>query len=715
MKRKQLQSLTVGKEGEIFGVLSPTKKKRTLLKGLKIQIGGVDSNVSKQNKMVSDGITGSWDITTTIDAKKYIDRKNGSSQNEDLIVVDHILWAGSTVRKIPFHTVGTSKQRTIRLKRGIYGGARTKVYVRRSSSVGKLEVVSAASPLCLELCDPNKAIIKASSDLPIEDIVEIKEGCQTPAFYAFTVRNGQVFVPDTSRCFSIVHEKRTFDLYAETRCITKCLIDAIHEITRQLNICAKTLIDESYSTLSNYRKPSASQLDQNRFFDAIVAGDKETFRWFLDNEFHVDIMKNDETRDTALISACRVGKINIVQIALQYAAKNDPHPNFGSTALQVAVSSGHLQCAQLILEAAAVSGADSTIANHEDSNKDAPIHVAARCGSHEIVALLVSHGANTNLINFHGRTCLHCSAMQGRDTCLQYLLDIGCDSLLEERDDQGMTCLHLAVTGGRVECAKILIKRGSKINTIIPGGSSIFQIAQQQASQKMLRALSAYTSQTSTQCLENETYPSDLNSNWFVSETVQPTMFDGLDVFQVSGKKIHVNDYDEYLQATQSNPLGFMARLESSQNHLEDQQSQGYEIEQKSMSDKSILAYSSSHISNYDSSVGTSKNSVCHNTNTSCDERYQSTELPLNCSTLNEKRFKVGNDWWYVCYSSGYPYYLSSRDNCCQVSIKRSRRSYFSYVCFRGWKLMFSLIQHTHVIVARSTSTAKPRSRVNEK
>jgi ankyrin repeat protein len=48
--------------------------------------------------------------------------------------------------------------------------------------------------------------------------------------------------------------------------------------------------------------------------------------------------------DTVLISACRMGRIDIVALALERGARNDPHPDFGQTALQAAVSSGHANC-----------------------------------------------------------------------------------------------------------------------------------------------------------------------------------------------------------------------------------------------------------------------------------------------------------------------------------------------------------------------------------
>ena len=90
-------------------------------------------------------------------------------------------------------------------------------------------------------------------------------------------------------------------------------------------------------------------------------------------------------------------------------AKNDPHPEYGQTALQAGVSSGMKDCVSLILETAKPSSADVVIVNHEDSNKEAPIHVCCRTGNLGILGLVVEHGANLGLVDRGGKTALHCA------------------------------------------------------------------------------------------------------------------------------------------------------------------------------------------------------------------------------------------------------------------------------------------------------------------
>ena len=79
-------------------------------------------------------------------------------------------------------------------------------------------------------------------------------------------------------------------------------------------------------------------------------------------------------------------------------AKNDPHPTQGQTALQAAVSAGHSNCVRVLLEAAAPSQHDHVIANHEDPNGEAPLHVAARCGNEEVLKVRARRRVLTHVL-----------------------------------------------------------------------------------------------------------------------------------------------------------------------------------------------------------------------------------------------------------------------------------------------------------------------------
>ena len=160
---------------------------------------------------------------------------------------------------------------------------------------------------------------------------------------------------------------------------------------------------------------------------------------------------------------------------------------------------------RIILETAAPSRSDEVIVNHEDANKEAPIHVSSRCGNLPVLELLIEHGANLHLVDSQGRTCLHCACLNGHRNCLGYILDAGGDLLLEERDRHGRTCLHLAVKGNKMDCVKLLLETAADVNAVTPDGLSPYKMAVKSSYHTLARLLLEYAkSYTSDACSMSE-------------------------------------------------------------------------------------------------------------------------------------------------------------------------------------------------------------------
>ncbi|XP_045784319.1 protein phosphatase 1 regulatory subunit 12A isoform X8 [Maniola jurtina] len=75
-------------------------------------------------------------------------------------------------------------------------------------------------------------------------------------------------------------------------------------------------------------------------------------------------------------------------------------PKTGATPLHVAAAKGYLDVAQILLEECNV---EPDCGDYEDWT---PLHAAALWGQQEAAALLLKHGADPNLKNFSGQTCL---------------------------------------------------------------------------------------------------------------------------------------------------------------------------------------------------------------------------------------------------------------------------------------------------------------------
>lgn len=167
--------------------------------------------------------------------------------------------------------------------------------------------------------------------------------------------------------------------------------------------------------------------------------------------------------------ACRRGYADLVQLCLDYGAKNDPHPEFGQTALHACVASTQRDCAAVLLAVAAESEADDLICNLTDQNGQTPLHTSAVVGSAALAELLLSHGASLGALDAFGQTPLHLAAgasAAGAVDCLALLLVQGGDnpSLLDLPDVFGNTPLHHAAYHGRLECARLLLQSAADVS-----------------------------------------------------------------------------------------------------------------------------------------------------------------------------------------------------------------------------------------------------------
>ena len=325
-----------------------------------------------------------------------VDQMSENIEKQNEYTIADFLWHGFTFWKIPYHTVGNAKKRLLRIKHAKLND-KMKVKIRISTTsgsnsssddVGNYE--DAAYPLSLEWVDIVNRKQNPKS-MCFENVISIQSGHKTQAFQAYMAKNGKDSVPCSQNCFSIVSSNRSIDLYAKGSVDLQKWIVPLNNLMCQVQFSTK-----KYKSLRRLpRKQSIESYDGSESkVEALLvsarSGDVDSFLWYLENGYPVDCM--DKTNgDTALIIACRLGIPDIVKVALDKGAKNDPHPTYGQTALQVAVSAGNVDCVRLILETAAPSGSDSIIVNHEDSNKEAPLHVSSRCGSQDILQLLVKH------------------------------------------------------------------------------------------------------------------------------------------------------------------------------------------------------------------------------------------------------------------------------------------------------------------------------------
>jgi ankyrin repeat protein len=198
-------------------------------------------------------------------------------------------------------------------------------------------------------------------------------------------------------------------------------------------------------------------------------------------------------KDTPLMIACRAGNTEMVRLCLHYGAKNDPHPDFGHTALHAAVLCSQLGAVSVLLEAAAASDADAAIANLADPSGQTPLHMAAERGLMSVMELLLSHGADIKRHDGAGRTAIHICSSLGHRKCLAVLLDHSGDSLIEETDNFGQTALHTAADNGQLSCTRLLLETAAEVGCRNSAGKTPYMLANSKGHYQVAQVLHEYS------------------------------------------------------------------------------------------------------------------------------------------------------------------------------------------------------------------------------
>jgi ankyrin repeat protein len=223
------------------------------------------------------------------------------------------------------------------------------------------------------------------------------------------------------------------------------------------------------------KRQERTMVDQ--MFRAAHAGDFKYLSDALHAGAPVNLSEN-VTGDTPLMIVCRRGHHMLVKLCLQFGAKNDPHPQYGQTALHAAVDSEQYMSAAELLNAAAVSRADSGIVNTADPMGQTALHTAARTGNVKMLQLLVSHGADMLSEDDARHTCLHVAAAKGNTECLSFILDHGGDEMIEFTDSpEKNTPLHLAASNGHLVCVRLLLETAANVFSRNAKGQTAYNLA----------------------------------------------------------------------------------------------------------------------------------------------------------------------------------------------------------------------------------------------
>ncbi|RHY20664.1 hypothetical protein DYB25_007342, partial [Aphanomyces astaci] len=220
--------------------------------------------------------------------------------------------------------------------------------------------------LCITWTDPQHSVESTSSQhlLPLHDVVEVKTGIKTLAFRKQHAAQGKAntfFHEDV--CFSLISASRSLDLAAASKEEATLWVASLrrmlqHQTTTptstscsivggggRLRTSAKIMQD--FKTSATRDKSTHAMWMQDLFRYAKGQQLSEIAHFLMDG-CPVDLLE-PQTGDTILFLACRAGHVALLELCLKWGAKNDPHPTFGDTALQIAVKASQPECVRQLL------------------------------------------------------------------------------------------------------------------------------------------------------------------------------------------------------------------------------------------------------------------------------------------------------------------------------------------------------------------------------
>ncbi|KAK7495386.1 hypothetical protein BaRGS_00013325 [Batillaria attramentaria] len=115
-----------------------------------------------------------------------------------------------------------------------------------------------------------------------------------------------------------------------------------------------------------------------------------------------------------------------------------------------------------IKEVKALLNSGAPVNCHDESkNSETPLHVACRCGSEDLLKLLLNKGADIEAKNKEGFTPLHTACKYGRKVAVERLIARGAN--INAAGEGALTPLHLACQYDHTDVLEQLLSAGAKI------------------------------------------------------------------------------------------------------------------------------------------------------------------------------------------------------------------------------------------------------------
>ncbi|KAK5912274.1 hypothetical protein CesoFtcFv8_002166 [Champsocephalus esox] len=190
-----------------------------------------------------------------------------------------------------------------------------------------------------------------------------------------------------------------------------------------------------------------------------------------------DVNVQNKEGKSPLHMAAMHGRFTGSQILIQNGGEIDCTDMFGNTPLHVAARYGQ----ELLISTLLTNGADKT---KQGIHGMLPLHLAALYGYPDCCRKLLSNGQfyimpsqvpsagdDINVLDDHGRTCLHAAASGGNVDCLNLLLN-SANADLDAKDHLGRSPLHYTAANGNSQCTISMVRAGAAVNELDLTGCS---------------------------------------------------------------------------------------------------------------------------------------------------------------------------------------------------------------------------------------------------
>ncbi|XP_068174125.1 ankyrin repeat and protein kinase domain-containing protein 1 [Antennarius striatus] len=225
--------------------------------------------------------------------------------------------------------------------------------------------------------------------------------------------------------------------------------------------------------------PSDDQCGKDSILSLLYRKDFSSFRQSVRREH---VYKKFPDKKNLLHYTVASGDVESVEHVLNLGAGVNCVTAKGYTALMIASLYRYHDILSLLLE----HGASTTLREEELWTA---LHFAAQNGDDRTVRLLLDKGAAADVQEKAGWTPLHLACQNGHETVVRLLLSRLSEEAVEEREAQGRTPLHLASTYGHVNIAKLLLSQGADPNATDCSLSTALHISAEEGHNRAVRQL----------------------------------------------------------------------------------------------------------------------------------------------------------------------------------------------------------------------------------